>query len=76
MTNGEWRMATASSFVLKAYPKTAGDCPNFAESSEQNGTVPNGINLSRKVCWSRDLATLASLLVAMAMRKVAGLPSE
>ena len=21
-------------------PKTVGDCPNFAESSEQNGTVP------------------------------------
>jgi tetratricopeptide (TPR) repeat protein len=26
--------------LLKAYPKTAGDCPNFAQSSEQNGTVP------------------------------------
>ena len=52
--------------VLSAHPKTA----------SEKGTVPNGINLSRKVCWSRDLATLASLLVAMAMRKVAGLPSE
>jgi hypothetical protein len=25
---------------LRAYPRTAGDCPNFAQSSEQNGTVP------------------------------------
>ena len=24
----------------RAYPRTAGDCPNFAESAEQNGTVP------------------------------------
>jgi hypothetical protein len=26
--------------IFKAYPKTAGDCPDFAESSEPNGTVP------------------------------------
>ena len=25
---------------FRADPKTAGDCPNFAESSEENGTVP------------------------------------
>jgi hypothetical protein len=25
---------------LGAYPKSGGDCPDFAESSEQNGTVP------------------------------------
>jgi hypothetical protein len=25
---------------LRASDKTAGDCPNFAESAEQNGTVP------------------------------------
>jgi hypothetical protein len=26
--------------ILKAYPKSVGDCPNFAQSAEQNGTVP------------------------------------
>jgi hypothetical protein len=25
---------------LIAYPETVGDCPDFAESAEQNGTVP------------------------------------
>jgi len=25
---------------LRAYPRTVGDCPDFAESSKQNGTVP------------------------------------
>jgi hypothetical protein len=25
---------------LRAYPRTGGDRPNFAESAEQNGTVP------------------------------------
>ena len=25
---------------LRAYPRTGGDCPSFAQSSEQNGTVP------------------------------------
>jgi hypothetical protein len=34
----EW-IDHAEQFV-RAYPKTAGDCPNFAQSSEQNGTVP------------------------------------
>ena len=32
--------AGPASRPLRAYPKTAGDCPDFAESSEQNGTVP------------------------------------
>ena len=26
--------------TLRASNKTAGDCPNFAQSAEQNGTVP------------------------------------
>jgi len=25
---------------IRAYPRTVGDCPDFAQSSEQNGTVP------------------------------------
>ena len=25
---------------FRAYPRTVGDCPDFAQSSEQNGTVP------------------------------------
>jgi hypothetical protein len=25
---------------MTAYPKTAGDCPDFAQSAEQNGSVP------------------------------------
>lgn len=30
----------AATGALRVCPKRAGDCPNFAESSEQNGTVP------------------------------------
>ena len=30
----------ARSKRLRAYPKTDGDCPDFAEPAEQNGTVP------------------------------------
>ena len=26
--------------LLRAYPRTGGDCPGFAQSAEQNGTVP------------------------------------
>ena len=26
--------------LVTAYPRTVGDCPNFAQSAEQNGTVP------------------------------------
>jgi hypothetical protein len=30
----------SEALCLRAYPKTGGDCPIFAQSSEQNGTVP------------------------------------
>ncbi len=36
---GQKRIANIRS-TLRAYPKTVGDCPKFAESSEQIGTVP------------------------------------
>jgi hypothetical protein len=40
MTRAATRMTVPRRIRLKAYLKTAGDCPNFAQSSEQNGTVP------------------------------------
>jgi hypothetical protein len=26
--------------ILRAYPRTGGDCPDFVSAAEQNGTVP------------------------------------
>ena len=34
-----WFCASMSGVARSSF-KTVGDCPNFAESSEQNGTVP------------------------------------
>jgi hypothetical protein len=39
------RTLTATGFArrrgrFRAYPRTGGDCPDFAQSAEQNGTVP------------------------------------
>jgi hypothetical protein len=44
--------------LLRACNKTVGDCPDFAESSEQNGTVP----FSGTFCYTLLLSCLLTYL--------------
>jgi hypothetical protein len=46
---------------LGNYPKTAGDCPDFAESSQQNGTVPLPVAVFGQFRGDRPLRTSGTL---------------
>ena len=56
--------------VLRSSFKTVGDCPDFAKSAEQNGTVPfSETVLKHPLTAIFTVAVAASLLVAIFLRR-------